>query len=84
MANTPKNVQIPLKTFYDLVKVHLLDWDDKDAIEGIKRVLEDKLDALVSRELYSAYKDTTLTAPEREKARQKYLDRKGIRNDFRF
>ena len=45
--------------------------------------LEKKLDALVLRELYGKSK-TALTEEEREKARQEYLDRRGIPNSFRW
>ena len=52
--------------------------------EGEIRIgLEKKLDALVLRELYGKSK-TALTEEEREKARQEYLDRRGIPNSFRW
>ena len=42
-----KNVQIPLELFYDLVRVHLLDADDKDTLQRIQTALEGKIDAMV-------------------------------------
>ena len=52
-------------------------------MEEIQRGLERKLDSLVLRELYGKYK-TAPTQEEREKARQEYLDRKGVPDGFRW
>ena len=78
-----KNVQIPLELFYDLVRVHLLDADDKDTLQRIQKALEGKLDALVKHDLYTTSK-TAESPQEREKARQAYLDKVGIHKDFRW
>jgi hypothetical protein len=45
--------------------------------------LEQKLDAMVKRELYTKYK-TAPTEAEKEEARQKYLDKVGMLKDFRY
>ena len=58
--------------------------DDKDTLERIQKALEGKLDAMVAHDTYSKSKDSNLTAQEREEARQKYLDLKGIHKDFRW
>lgn len=79
-----KTIQLPVETFLDLVRVHLLDQDDPDALERIRKALETKLDAMIARETYSQYKDAELSPEAREKARQKYLDLKGITTDFRW
>ena len=60
---------------------HLLE-DDSRADE-IRIGLEKKLDAMVLRELYGKSK-TAPTETEREKARQEYLDRRGIPDSFRW
>lgn len=76
-----KSVQIPEELFIQLVKYHLLDddlWQDE-----IKSGLERKLENIINRMTYTDYK-TAPTEEEREKARQKYLDRKGYREDFRW
>ena len=78
-----KNVQIPLETFYDLVKAHLLGQADEDTLERIRKALEGKLDAMVKHELYSTSK-TADSPQEREKARLEYLDKVGIHKDFRW
>ena len=76
-----KQVQIPQELFVQLIRYHLM--EDDSYIDEIKIGLEKKLDALVLRELYGKSK-TALTEEEREKARQEYLDRRGIPNSFRW
>lgn len=76
-----KNVQIPYELFLLLLRYHLM--DETDGEEQIRRGLERKLDFMVRRELYSKSK-TAPTAEERENARQKYLDKRGIPDSFRW
>ena len=76
-----KQVQIPQELFVQLIYYHLM--EDDSYIDEIKIGLEKKLDALVLRELYGKSK-TALTEEEREKARQEYLDRRGIPDSFRW
>ena len=54
-----------------------------DVLPEIKKGLEEKMEAMVRRELYTKYK-TAPTEEEREKSRQEYLDRKGIPESFRW
>ena len=54
-----------------------------EEIPEIKKGLEEKMEAMVRRELYTRYK-TALTEEEREKARKEYLERIGMHNDFRW
>lgn len=76
-----KSVQIPYELFFQLLQYFLMDnYDDE---EIIRLRLEKKLDAMMNREVYSKSK----TAPkeeERERFRQEYLDRKGMRESFRW
>ena len=65
-----KNVQISEELFFALLKYHLLEMDD--VLPEIKKGLEEKLEAMVRRDLYTKYK-TAPTEEEREKARQEYL-----------
>ena len=76
-----KNVQIPYELFVDLVLYHLNGEDDLD--EDIRRGLEQKLDAMLNRQLYSQYK-TAPTEEQREQARQEYLDRRGVPQSYRW
>ena len=46
-------------------------------------MLKEKYDSIVNRNLYTKYK-TAPTEEEKEKARQGYLDRKGIHSNFRW
>ena len=76
-----KNVQIPYDLFIALIRFHLLDLyeDEKEIRTG----LEQKLKAMSDRQLYSEYK-TAETESERESARQKYLDSRGIPESYRW
>lgn len=76
-----KNVQISHELFIALVKYFLLEQDE--LFMEIKKGLEKKLDALVTRELYTKYK-TAPSEEEREKARLEYLDRRGVPDSFRW
>lgn len=77
-----KKIQISQELFMLLVQYHLCDITDNEDV--ICSELSVKLNSLVSRELYSKYKDRTLSAEERELARQEYLDRKGVPDNFRW
>ena len=76
-----RNVQIPSELFLQLLQYFLM--DNYDGEENIRLGLEQKLDAMVNREMYSKFK-TAPTEEEREKFRQEYLDRKGIQESFRW
>lgn len=76
-----KNVQIPEQLFFALLKCHLLDMDE--VLPEIKKGLEEKMEAMLKRELYTKYK-TAPTEEEREKARREYLERVGMHRDFRW
>ena len=76
-----KNVQISNELFMDLIRYHLLDFTENGA--EIRKGLERKLNAMSDRELYKKYK-TAETEEEREEARQKYLDSRGIPESFRW
>ena len=49
----------------------------------IRNGLEEKLDALVRHELYTKYK-TAPSEEEQEKARQEYLDKRGVSASYRW
>lgn len=76
-----KNIQISEQLFFALLKYHLLETDE--VLPEIKKGLEEKLEAMVRRELYTKYK-TAPTEEEREKARQEYLEKVGMHWDFRW
>ena len=79
----PKNVQIPETLFVDLLKLHLLDLEDPDIEIRIRKGLQAKLDALTRRQHYTDSK-TAPTPEQRERARQAYLDERGVPEDFRW
>ena len=76
-----KKVLISQKLFLDIYTYFELDIHDNE--DEIRRELNDKLDAMVMHDTYTQYK-TAPTDEEREKARQQYLDEKGIHKDFRW
>ena len=76
-----KQIQISQTLFIMLVRYFVLDMEVD--CEEIKKELNKKLDAVSMRHLYSAYK-TAPTEAEKEEARQKYLDAKGVPTSFRW
>ena len=76
-----KNIQISEELFFALLKYHLVEIDD--VLPEIKKGLEDKLEAMVRRELYTKYK-TAPTEEEREQARQEYLKKVVMHRSFRW
>ena len=60
---------------------HLRGEDDYE--EEIRQGLEQKLDAMLNRQIYSRYK-TAPTEEDREQARQEYLDRRGVPQSYRW
>jgi hypothetical protein len=76
-----KNVQIPQELFMSIMKYFLL--GQEVLRPEIEKGLEQKLDAMVKRELYTKYK-TAPTEAEKEEARKKYLDKVGMQRDFRW
>lgn len=76
-----KNIQIPEELFIALMKYHLLDMEDVQP--EIKKGLMDKMDSISMRLLYSKYK-TAPTEEEKQKARQEYLDKRGVPESFRW
>ncbi len=79
-----KQYKIDEKLFFDLVKYFYLENDTNELKKEISKQIEQKIDSLWKHELYSKYKDKTLTDQEREKARQEYLDAVGILPSFRW
>ena len=76
-----KQVQISEDLFLSLIKYHILEYyNDK---EKIVKELQQKLDTIINRNLYTQYK-TSSSEEEKEKARQEYLNRKGIHSSFRW
>lgn len=76
-----KNIQIPEELFIALMKYHLLDREEVQP--KIKKGLMDKMDSISMRLLYSKYK-TAPTEEEKQKARQEYLDKRGVPDSFRW
>ena len=84
MQQKPKQIQIPEALFIELCKWHLCDGQTSERAEYICKALRDKLDAAVRRNLYTTMHDSSKTPQEREEARKRYLDDKGIPESFRW
>lgn len=76
-----KHYQITEELFFMLARYHLLGQEDER--EEIETLLQNKVDAMINRNLYSQYKTADSPAAQ-EKARQEYLDRKGYFPSFRW
>ncbi len=76
-----KKVQISWDLFMLLIRYFLI--ENYDVYDEIKVLVEEKLDAMERRELYTKYK-TSDSEEEKETARNKYLDKKGYHKDFRW
>ena len=79
-----KSVQIDTQLFLALYNYF---FDDDNApqdyeADEIRRKLQEKVDKLIDREIFTRYKRAS-TPQEREEYRQRYLDRKGISKSFR-
>ena len=81
------NIQIPETLFYDILRYYLISSNGGDVPKDLDKTvfegLSDKVQKIIDRELYTKYK-TAPTEEEREKARKKYLDSKGIPESFRW
>lgn len=77
-----KNVMIPESLFFDLIR-YFLGNNNEELTDKISEQLLFKLDKLAQHELYSKMQ-TAPTEDEREKARNEYLDARGIPQSFRF
>ena len=76
-----KQIQITEELFISLIKYHFLNIEEVQP--EIEKGLMDKIDAMAMRELYSKYK-TAPTEEEKEKARQEYLNKRGVPESFRW
>lgn len=81
MGKQMRQIKISEELFIRLVKYHLLEVEtDKNEIE---KELQKKLDSMIIRELYTEYK-TASSEELKEKARQEYLDKRGVLDSFRW
>ena len=77
-----KQSQIPTTILYSLFRYFLIERTEEDE-KAIIKALESKLEGMVRHDLYTKSK-VAETEEEREKARQEYLDRIGMRDSFRW
>lgn len=83
-----KQVQISKELFDNLIEYFLnfAEYDDI-RLETLERdiilALQEKSEKMTNRQLYTAYKTAVVGSDEREQARKKYLDQRGVFEDFR-
>lgn len=80
----PKTVQVPEELFMDLCRVILGGTDDPEIVSRASSGLQDKLNRVVAHKLYETMHDPSKSPQERERARQDYLDSRGIPDSFRW
>ena len=80
-----KKVQIDYELFLSIAKYFAIQDENykKELEEIIVKEVNEKLDKLVLHDLYTKSKQAP-TNEEREQARQEYLNKKGIHEDFRY
>ena len=84
-----KNIQIKQELFIKLIQYFYseeIGYDNEELFDlerEIKSELQKKLDKVSMRSYYTAYK-TAPTEQEREEARKKYLDERGVPKSFRW
>lgn len=76
-----KQIQIPERLFVSIIKYFI--GGKQDEFNYIVSGINEKLDKAIEHDLYTKSK-VAATPEEREKARQEYLDRKGIPANFRW
>ncbi len=87
MSAKEKMIQIPVSLFLRITRYFEVgkgSEDTSDDADKIRKQIRDKREAYRKHSLYSKSKDQTLSAEEREAARQEYLNLAGISNDFRW
>ena len=83
-----KQLQISEALFVKMIQYFYseeIGFDDEEVFDlerEIKKELQMKLDRITMRSYYTKYK-TAETEQEREEARKKYLDEKGVSENFR-
>ena len=84
-----KNIQIKQELFVKLIQYFYseeIGYDNEELFDlerEIKSELQKKLDKVSMRSYYTTYK-TAPTEQEREQARKKYLDERGVPESFRW
>lgn len=81
IMSNPKNVMISYDLFLDLFRYFKCDMTD--LAPDITSRLDDKFNRILSRDLFNDYLHAA-SPEEKEIAKQKYLDSKGIPLDYRF
>jgi len=82
------NVQMPFSFVTEVLHLiwrleeYDLDSDITTLCKSLESRIQDKIDAMIRREIFTKYKDSTLGTEERESFRRKYLELVGIHKDW--
>ena len=80
----PKNIQISYELFLDMI-AYISDHPDESdyRLDAISTAVNNKLEAMVRRDLYTVYK-TGATSEIRAMAKEQYMDMMGIPSSYRW
>lgn len=79
-----KQIAIPESLFASIGAYFLLDQENADLKETIRKGLAEKLDRMAEHDYYTQFKNKNLSSEKREEYRLKYCESKGIPKDFRW
>ena len=77
-----KSVSIPENLWLEIVYYMMIDGNSA-RVPRIRQGITDKLERMIEHDLYTEYKTAT-NDQQKEQARRKYLESKGIPADFRW
>ena len=82
--NKEKQIQIPLQ-LYNVMAMYILDenFRTEENFKYIEKGILEKIDRQLEHNYYTEYKCAP-TQEQKEEARKKYLDKKGIHHDYRW
>lgn len=78
-----KSISIPQELWLDIVYYFMIEDGTSSRVPRIRRGITNKLERMIEHDLYTEYK-TAKSEEEKEQARKKYLESKGIPADFRW
>lgn len=82
MKEKTLNLALTYPQFVELI-TFCMDNQGVPELDNLHKLLDAKLNKLIEHDLYTKFK-TAPTEEEREKARQEFLDRRGIPQSFRY
>jgi hypothetical protein len=80
-----KTINVPMtQTEFTALALYAIEHEaDSEEMQLLSKILQHKLDRMIEHDLYTQFK-TAPTEAQKEQARQEYLNKRGIRADFRW